>query len=137
MLKKNAKVELVKSIPLFSACSRKELAEIAALVDEVDLASGTTLIREGERGRQFFILLEGTVEVRRNGRKLPARAEAGFFGEISLLTDSPTTATVTASSPVRTLVITPQAFRGLLQRSPGIQLKVLSVLAQRLAPETV
>jgi CRP/FNR family transcriptional regulator, cyclic AMP receptor protein len=137
MLRKNAKIELLKRIPLFSGCNKSELAAIAMIVDEIDLPAGKVLIREGDPGREFLILVEGTVEVRQKGRKLPAKSDAGFFGEISLLSNTPTTASVTATSAVYALVITPQSFRDLLRRSPGIQLKVLTALAERLAPETI
>ncbi len=137
MLRKNTKIELLKRIPLFSGCSKSELAAIAMIADEIDVPAGKTLIREGDTGREFFVLVEGTVEVRQKGRKLPTKGDVGFFGEISLLSNSPTTASVTTTSAVSALVITPQSFRGLLKRSPGIQLKVLSALAERLAPKTI
>jgi len=135
MLRKNAKIELLKGIPLFSGCSKADLTAIAAIADELELPAATTLIREGQSGRQFFVLVDGAVEVRRKGRKLPPRNDARFFGEISLLTDSPATATVTTTSPVSVVVITPHDFRVLLKRMPGIQLKVLTALAERLAPD--
>ena len=137
MLRKNAKIELLKSVPLFSGCSKSELAQIGMIADEIDLPAGAALIRQGELGRQFFVLVEGTVEVRQNGRKLPTRGGAGFFGEISLLSNSRTTATVTSASAVRTLVITPQGWRDPLKRAPGIQLKVSSALPERLSPQTI
>jgi CRP-like cAMP-binding protein len=137
MLRKNTKIELLKSVPLFSGCTKSELAQICTIADEIDLQADATLIREGEPGRQFFVLVDGTVDVRRKGRKLPTRGGTGFFGEISLLSNSPTTATVTATSPVHALVITPQSFRDILRRVPSIQLKVLGALAERLAPETI
>ena len=137
MLRKNAKIELLKTVPLFAGCNKSELAQICTIADEVDLPAGATLISEGDLGRQFFVMVGGTVEVRQKGRKLPTRGGAGFFGEISLLSNARTTATVTATSPVHALVITPQGFRDLLKRAPGIQLKVLSALAERLAPETI
>jgi len=137
MLRKNAKIELLKRIPLFSGCSKSELAAIAMIADEIDVPAGTTLIREGDTGREFFILVEGTVEVRQKGRKLPTKGDVGFFGEISLLLNSPTTASVITTSAVHALVITPRSFRDLLKHSPGIQLKVLSALAERLAPKTI
>jgi CRP-like cAMP-binding protein len=137
MLRKNSKIELLKRIPLFSGCNKSELAAIAMIVDEIDLPAGKVLIREGDPGREFLILVEGTVEVRQKGRKLPTKSDAGFFGEISLLSNAPTTASVTTTSVVSALVITPQSFRDLLKRSPGIQLKVLTALAERLAPETI
>jgi CRP-like cAMP-binding protein len=137
MLRKNAKVELIRKAPLFSNCSKRELAEIASLADEIDFPEGKTLIKEGERGREFFVLIEGTVDVRQKGRKLNLRGEADCFGEMALILDAPRMATVTTTSPVRALVLTDRAFRSLVERSPDLQLKILRTLAQRLAPETI
>jgi CRP-like cAMP-binding protein len=85
------------------------------------------------RGREFFVVLEGDVEVTRGGHELQRRGPGDFFGEIALVTNVPRTATVTATSPVRALVITDRDFRRLLEDSPRIQLKVLEALAERLA----
>ena len=137
MLRKDAKVELIRSVPLFSHCSKRELAKIASLADELDFPESETLIKEGERGREFFVLIEGTVDVRQRGRKLAPRGRPECFGEIALILDVPRTATVTTTSPVRALVLTDRAFWGLVGRSPDIQLKLLRSLAQRLAPETI
>ena len=137
MLRKNAKVELIRSVPLFSNCSKRELQEIASLADEIHFPEGKTLIKEGERGREFFVLIEGSVDVRQKGRKLNPRGRAECFGEIALILDAPRTATVTTTSPVRALILTDRAFRSLIERSPDIQLKILKSLAQRLAPETI
>ena len=136
-LRKNAKVELIRGVPLFSGCSKRELAEIASMADELDFPEGKTLIKEGERGREFLVLIEGTVDVTRKGRKLPPLGRADCIGEIALVLDVPRTATVTTASPVRALVLTNQSFGSLLKGSPQIQLKVLRSLAERLAPEIV
>jgi CRP-like cAMP-binding protein len=137
MLRKNAKVELMRNAPLFSSCSKRELAEIASLADEIDFPEGKTLIKEGERGREFFVLIEGTVDVRKEGRVLAHRGGSDCFGEMALILDAPRMATVTTTSPVRALVLTDRAFRDLIERSPDIQLKILKSLAQRLAHETI
>jgi CRP-like cAMP-binding protein len=137
MLRKNAKVELIRKAPLFSNCSKRELEEIASLADEIDFPEGKTLIKEGERGREFFVVIEGTVDVRQKGRRLEPRGGADCFGEMALILDAPRMATVTTTSPVRALVLTDRAFRSLVERSPNIQLKVLRSLAERLAPETI
>jgi CRP/FNR family transcriptional regulator, cyclic AMP receptor protein len=127
----------MRRVPLFSQCSKKELASIASLADEIDLPEGRVLIREGDRGREFFVLLEGTADVSKGGRRRATMKEGDFFGEIALVSDVPRTATVTTTSPVRTLVVTDRGFRGLLERSPDIQLKVLKALAERVAPDTL
>jgi len=137
MLRKDAKVELMRRVPLFAGCSKRELAAIASLADELRFESGRTLIREGERGREFIIVVEGEVEVRKNGRKLPRRGDYSFFGELALLTDAPRSATVRTSTPVRALVISDHDFQRLLTSSVQIQSKVLRSLAERLAPTDV
>jgi CRP/FNR family transcriptional regulator, cyclic AMP receptor protein len=136
-LRKDAKVEQIRRVPLFSQCSKRELAEIAGIADEIDLPEGKVLIREGARGHEFFVLLEGTAAVTKRGRKRSTMDAGDFFGEIALVSNSPRTATVTATSPIRALVITARDFRGLLEHSPQIQVKVLKALAERLAPENL
>jgi CRP/FNR family transcriptional regulator, cyclic AMP receptor protein len=135
MLRKNAKVELIKGVPLFAECSKKELSEVAGIADEIDLREGKELTTQGGVGREFFILVEGTAEVRKGTRRVNMLGPGDFFGEISLIRHTPRTATVVATSPVRTLVITERSFRALLEHQPGIQTKVLSALAARLAPD--
>jgi len=136
-LRRDAKIELIRRVPLFANCSKRELSEVASIADEIDEPEGKELIREGDRGREFFVLLDGTADVRRKGRKVRGLGAGDFFGEISLVADAPRTATVTTTSPVRLLVVTDRAFRTLLEHSPGIQLKILQALAERLAPQTL
>jgi signal-transduction protein with cAMP-binding, CBS, and nucleotidyltransferase domain len=108
VLRKNAKVELIKRVPLFSHCSKKELGMVAQIADEIDLPEGKTLMREGDRGREFFVLVEGNAEVRRRGSRLNSLGTGDFFG-------------------------TEQSFRSLLDRAPEVQRKVLKALADRIA----
>jgi CRP/FNR family cyclic AMP-dependent transcriptional regulator len=135
MLRKNAKVELIKRVPLFAECSRRHLEEIAAIADEIDLREGKELTKEGRPGREFFVLIEGDADVKKGSRRINRMQAGDFFGEISLVTRKPRTATVVATSPVRALVITDRSFRTLLERQPEIQSKVMSALAARLGPE--
>ena len=136
-LHKDAKIDLLKNVPLFAGCSKTELQRIASLADELDLGDGATLIREGERGREFIVIAEGTVEVTRNGKQLRELGAGDFIGEIALVADVPRTATVTATSPVRLLVVTDRAFRGLLEQMPSIAKKVLQSLGERLHADAV
>ena len=129
----NAKTELIKRVPLFARCSKRELAEIGALADEIDLPAGKELTKQGATGREFFVLLAGSAEVTRDGSQVATLGAGDFLGEIALVTKAPRTATVTTLEPVRALVITDRAFRNLLDHSPELQLKVLEALAARVA----
>ena len=132
---RNVKIDLLRQVALFKGCSKRELGEIARIADEIDFPAGKTLITQGEPGRQFFIVVEGSVDVIKDGEKLPElRGGSEIFGEISLVSGSPATATVTTASPVRALVIAPIPFRSLLDSSPAIQRRVLMSFSERLAP---
>jgi CRP/FNR family transcriptional regulator, cyclic AMP receptor protein len=134
-LRKNAKVELIKGVPLFSELGKRELNEVASIADEIDLREGKELTVEGQPGREFFVIIEGDALVRRGDREINRLGAGDFFGEIALIDDRPRTATVVAESPLRALVITDRAFRTLLDRSPEIESKVMSARAARLAPD--
>jgi CRP-like cAMP-binding protein len=127
-LRKDAKIALIKKIPLFQHCS-----EIAAIADELDLKEGALLTREGRGGREFFIIVEGEADVLMSGKWVAALRQGDFLGEIALLTGRPRTATVEATSPVRLLVITARDFSSLLDKSPEIPRKILIAMAERLA----
>jgi CRP-like cAMP-binding protein len=129
--RKDQKVELIKAVPLFAGLSKTQLGHIAQIADEIDVGEGKELIAQGDRGRQFFVLVEGGADVRRNGRKVNTMQDGDFFGEIALVSDRPTTATVTVTRPSRLLVVTATGFRRLLRESPDVQLKVLKALADR------
>jgi CRP-like cAMP-binding protein len=135
VLHRNEKVELIKRVPLFAGCSKGELEQIAHIADEIDLPEGKELTRQGERGREFFVLLEGGADVTQDGQSINQLGSGDFFGEIALVEDRPRTATVTAASPVRALVITDRAFRQLLDEQPEIREKVLAASAARTGPE--
>ena len=135
MLRKNAKIELIKRVPLFGGLSKRELDEVAGIADELAMDAGSELTHEGAAGHEFLVLVEGTADVRRKGRKVNTLGSGDFLGEIALITGVPRTATVTTTAPARMLVITARDFRSLLRRTPSIQLKVLEALASRLPDE--
>ena len=131
-LRKNAKVELLKRVPLFAQCSKAELERIAAVADEIDLPEGRELTREGASGREFFVILEGEAEVTKAGRPLRTLGAGDFFGEIALVEHMPRTATVTATTSLRFFVLTSEAFYGVLDKNPEVERRVLRALARRL-----
>ena len=134
-LGKDGKIELIKRVPLFSKLSKKGLEEVAHIADELDLPQGKVMAIEGDRGREFFVLLEGEADVTKGDRSINTMKEGDFFGEIALVTQMPRTASVTATSDVRVLVITERDFAALLKRAPQVSRGVAEALAERLAPE--
>ena len=134
-LGKDAKVELLKRVPLFSKLDKKHLQEVAQIADQLDPPTGKEMATEGDRGREFFVLLKGTADVTRGGKRINTMNEGDFFGEIALVTKMPRTATVTATTDVRVLVITERDFGSLLKHSKEVGLSVAEALAERMAPE--
>jgi CRP/FNR family transcriptional regulator, cyclic AMP receptor protein len=131
-LRKDAKVSLLARIPLFERCSRRQLARIASIAREVHFPSATPVVKTGERGSDFFVVVDGEADVRTGARKLATLRAGSFFGEIALVTGSPRTATVTTGTPMRALVITSRDFQKLLQDSPELQMKILLEIGKRL-----
>jgi CRP-like cAMP-binding protein len=120
------------NVPIFSGCSKRELAIIARAAKEVSHREGTVVAREGERGIGLFLILEGTCSITIGGRTKSKLGPGDFFGEIALLDGGPRTATVTALSPLKLVGITGWVFRGLLMEHPSIALKTLEAVAGRL-----
>jgi CRP/FNR family cyclic AMP-dependent transcriptional regulator len=128
---KDVKTKLISGVPLFAQCSKGELQEIAAIADEIDIAEGKELTTEGSPGREFFVIIEGTASVAQDGDQINELGPGDFFGEVALVKDTPRTATVTATSPVRALVITRQNFKRLIEQQPDIERTVLRALVDR------
>jgi voltage-gated potassium channel len=131
LLRADTRVDLIRGLPLFEHCSKRDLRRIAALAVERELRAGTELIREGEPAGEFYVVVEGEVEVRRRGRRVTRLGAGSFVGEIALLSRSPRTATVVAASPLRVLVISGRDFVALLDALPELWLKVARTLADR------
>ena len=110
---------------------------IANLADQIDWPEGKTVIEEGRFGSEFFILIEGTVSVLRGGRKLRDLSAGEWVGEVALIANVPRTATVVTTSPTRALVLTRGGFSQLVADVPPIATKVMAVLGERVAPETI
>ncbi len=136
-LRKNAKVELIKSVPLFASCTKKELEAIAGQADELTVPAGKALTKEGERGREFMVIVDGSAEVRKKGRRLNLLGSGDFLGEIALISGGPRTATVTTTSDADILVLTDRAFSQLTKKMPSIQTNVLKALSERLRADAL
>ena len=132
MLRKDARVELLRKVSLFETLSKSDLRELASIADEIDLPEGKVLMKEGDTGREFFVVVEGGVRVSRNGRKVIDLGPGDWVGEIALITTGPRTATVVTTSPVHALVIVDREFRALMKRTPAMALRILSCVSVRL-----
>jgi CRP-like cAMP-binding protein len=130
--RRDAKVAALKQSPLFSSLSRKQLDNIARLSDDLEVPAGTVLCREGSRGREFFVIIDGTAKVTRANRQIATVGSGDFFGEIALLARADRTATVTATTPLRCFVVTARAFQAVRDTDRDIEQKLLRTLAQRL-----
>jgi CRP/FNR family transcriptional regulator, cyclic AMP receptor protein len=126
------KLELLRGVPLFAGLGKGELSELEALVDEVDVPAGKVLCRQGQSGEEFFVIVDGFVRVERDGRELNVLGPGQFLGEVSLVDGGPRTATATATTDGRVLVVGHREFHSLMDRYPTIETAVLRALAQRI-----
>ena len=130
-MSKNAKIEMLRRIPAFAGFRDRQLADLAKLVDEVVFEPGIVLIREGRPGSQAFLLVEGEVEVTLAGKRLAMLGRGQFVGEMALLDQSPCSATVTTTSPVKALAMDPGSFATMLDNA-SVARRVARTLADRL-----
>jgi CRP/FNR family transcriptional regulator, cyclic AMP receptor protein len=122
----------LRDVTIFSTCTPEQLVRVAESGDVVEHETGDALTEEGALGHRFHLILDGTVEVQREGRTLATLGRGDFVGEIGLLGGGPSTATVRCTSPTSCLTIWRQRFWKLLEAEPPIALRILEVLCRRL-----
>ena len=120
------------SVPLFSGCTTKELRDIAKATVELTLDEGKEFVTQGDVGREAFIIVEGSADVSRGGKKIATLGPGDCVGELALLDHGPRTASVVATSPLTVLVLGPREFSGLLDEVPTLNHKILAALAGRI-----
>jgi CRP-like cAMP-binding protein len=125
-------LEHLAAVPLFAACSKKDLQKIARASDEVTIEKGRAIVQEGTTGREAFVLLEGTATVERKGNRVATLGPGQYFGELALLDHGPRTATVIADTQLQVLVLGQREFSGVLDDVPGLAHKLLAALATRI-----
>jgi CRP/FNR family cyclic AMP-dependent transcriptional regulator len=135
MARSESYLDALASVPLFAACSRKELQQVAKQGEHREVEPGATLVTEGSAGAEFFVILEGSARVERHGRKVAELGPGAYFGELSLLDRAPRNATVVAVSPMQLVVLGQRAFDDLLDALPKFDKKLLAGLARRLRQE--
>ena len=121
----------LKDVPFFSSMSELDLAAVAEQADEIGVAAGTVLAREGEVGDEFFVIESGTAEVARGGEPVAKLGAGDFFGEIALIREERRTATVTATSQMVLIVMPGSSVRSLDSSRPEIRETVSKALAER------
>jgi CRP-like cAMP-binding protein len=126
-------IEFLRAVPLFSACTGGELRSIAQLGTPVGAEDGDYLTRQGEVGREFFLVLDGVASCRVRKKEVRRFGEGSYFGELALLHGGVRGADVVAVSPMDLLVFDMREFRSMLMTTPNISVKMLAYLAERLA----
>jgi CRP/FNR family transcriptional regulator, cyclic AMP receptor protein len=129
---KKAYLEHLRNVPLFSACSAKDLEKIAKAGDELTVQAGHVLCDQGQAGREAFVIMAGTATVRRNGKKVATLGPGAVVGELSLLDHGPRTATVTADGPCDLMVIDQRNFVSVIDSVPALAHKLMASLASRI-----
>ena len=128
----DAYLERLGALPMFSGCSKQELRDVARIVDELHVEPGRVLMSQGDAGQEAFVIEEGTAEVVRDGQLLATVGPGSYVGELALIDAGPRSATVTATTPMRVLVIGTREFSTLLDEVPGLARRVLVSTARRL-----
>ncbi|HYK95810.1 MAG TPA: cyclic nucleotide-binding domain-containing protein [Candidatus Binatus sp.] len=131
MASSDPKIEMLKSIQLFSACGPRDLERVAKLVDEVDVPDGHVIMRQGEPGTEMFIVVSGKATATRDGHQINEFGPGAVFGEMSLIAEGPRTATVTAEGPLRALVVGHREFHSLMEDHSKLRMRVLEGLADK------
>jgi CRP/FNR family transcriptional regulator, cyclic AMP receptor protein len=136
-LRASAKEQLIKSVPLFSHCSRAEIMALAGESDELTIPSGKELTRQGERGREFMVIVDGAAKVEKDGQLVNELGPSDFLGEIALLSDVPRTATVTTTTETTVLVLTDRAFKRVADKIPAVHESLVAALSARLQDDAL
>ena len=126
------KIDILAKLHLFGACTRDELAELAGLFEEIERPAGRVIVREGEAGSEFYVIVAGTATTTIDGRTVGTLRQGDFFGEMSLLEHAPRSATVTAESDVELLVANARSFSELVERAPSVDMRMMRLLSERL-----
>ena len=126
------RIALLKGVSLFASCSREELRRISALTTLFEAKQGTLFARQGQPGKEFFVVISGSAVATRNDRELTRYGPGGFFGELALLDGGERTATVYAESDMRLLVLSAGEFKSLQLAAPSVAFKMLAELGARL-----
>ena len=119
-------------IPMFAKCNEEQLDHLAQLGTALAVEDGHEIVREGERGDDFYVLTSGKARVTRNAREVASIGAGEYFGELALFDPAPRNATVTADGEVSLVVLSRDAFRQALDEVPAMRDALLHGMAHRL-----
>lgn len=119
-------------VPLFSRTTSLERSAVARHAHEDEVADGEVLVREGDPGDAFYVVLEGRAHARRDGERVTELGPGDWFGELALLDGEPRSATVVADGPVTVAVLPTATFRLALREFPDLTEQLLAALATQL-----
>jgi CRP-like cAMP-binding protein len=126
------KVDLISAVSLFAGCSKGDLSGVAGLMDEVDVPAGHVLMRQGDNGREMFVIVSGRVAIDRDGKQINELGPGGVVGEMSLISEAPRSATVRVIEPSRFLVAGHREFHSLMDANPTIRMRVFEGMASKI-----
>jgi len=132
----NTIVEILQKAPLWSGLTERELKVIARSFKELKYETGDVIVRKGEAGIGFYLIMDGTVEVRSEGQVLSKLGSGQFFGEMSVVDGQPRSADVVAVEPLRCLALTSWSFKSIVSEHPKMALKLLQESVRRLRMNT-
>ena len=123
----------LKDVPFFGSLTHKELVFVGQQTDELDVPAGKVLAKEGDLGREFFVVESGTAEVTKDGEHIADMGPGDFFGEIALVAEERRTATVTSTSPMLLIVMSRASFRAIDRMLPEVHARVAKAIEDRRA----
>jgi CRP/FNR family transcriptional regulator, cyclic AMP receptor protein len=129
---RDAKIEALRSVRLFSDLRQRDLEQVAQLADEVDVPAGHVLMREGETGSQMFVIASGEARVERGGHEIAVLGPGAHLGEMALVAEGPRVATATVTKPAHLFVLAHREFHSLMEDVPSVRDCVLNEVARRL-----
>lgn len=121
-----------QAIPLFSSLSKKSVRSVVQAATEVDVRAGKVLVREGDHGREMYVVISGTALVTQKGKKVAELVPGDFFGEMAFLSPAPRSATVAAYSDMRVMVLGPREMDVIVKSEPAIAGRLLEAMAWRI-----
>jgi CRP-like cAMP-binding protein len=123
----------LERVPLYAGLSHREREKVARWSDAIDLPAGRHLLEEGRLPHEFFVILEGGVDVIHDGQHLATLGPGDFFGEIALIEHGRRTASVVTSEPTTLAVMSPPSFDAMRREMPRVAERIDSAIRERLS----